>query len=174
MVSIVQGPPTLPHGPLTHFNPTARRGCGPTGLINKTLYRSSNPRFEGTCFFVTYKPMGSTWLRSQRPPSFLYSTDRLYNTALLVPNACDMFPTQSTYGFASVYPQPYIFGGNMLCSYTQDYPGVHSSTLGERYSPTPSSEVSPWAWQWNEGMRNQEVCDTIQSLTTQCAERVSL
>jgi hypothetical protein len=75
-----------------------------------------------------------------------------------------MFSTQSNYGFASSYPKPYTFNENMLCSYTQGYLGVHPSVLGCWYAPARSSEVGPWAWQWNERIRTQEVRDKFPPL----------
>ena len=84
-----------------------------------------------------------------------------------------MFPIHSTFGFASGYSKPYLFDEEGLCFYAQDHLGVYPSMLGGLYAPPPNSEVSPWAWQWNEGTRIQEVCDLLQFPSTQYTERVS-
>ncbi|KAF9647712.1 hypothetical protein BDM02DRAFT_3129548 [Thelephora ganbajun] len=67
-----------------------------------------------------------------------------------------MFSTQSPYGFTSCYQKTYTFHENMLCSYAQGYLGVYPDMLRGWYTPASSHEVSPWAWQWSEGMRTQE------------------
>jgi len=77
-----------------------------------------------------------------------------------------MFSVQSTFGFASGYPKPYISDEEVLFFYAQDYLDVYPNMLGSLYAPAPNSEVSPWAWQWNEGTRIQEVCDLLQSTPT--------
>ena len=86
-----------------------------------------------------------------------------------------MFFTQPTYGFTSGYPKSYVFDGNMLCSsYVQSYLGVYPSILGGWYTSAPNSEVSPWAWQWNERVGIQGVCAAFRSPKTQYTKRVSL
>jgi hypothetical protein len=70
-----------------------------------------------------------------------------------------MFPIQSTFGFAFGHPKSYISDEDMLCFYAQDYFGVYPNMLGGWYAPAPNSGVSPWAWQWSERTRIQEVCD---------------
>ena len=75
---------------------------------------------------------------------------------------------QPTYGFTSGYPKSYVFDGNMLCSsYVQSYLGVYPSMLGGWYTPARNSEVSPWAWQWNERMAIPEVRTAFWSPRTQ-------
>ena len=85
-----------------------------------------------------------------------------------------MFSAQSHYGFASGYQNSYAFDENMLYSYTQGYLGAHPSAMGGWHAPACNLEVSPWAWQWSEGIRTQEVRNVFQSPTTQSTKRVSL
>ena len=75
-----------------------------------------------------------------------------------------MFSTQSQCGLPSNYQESYIYDENLLCSYAQDHLGAHPSGMGGWYAPACSFEASPWAWQWGEGIRTQEVCDVSQSL----------
>ena len=71
-------PPTLLHGSLAPFRTAAQRWGDATGPIGTLIHA-----FERPCFCVTYKPMDSTWLQSQHPPSFLQTTNRLYKPTLL-------------------------------------------------------------------------------------------
>jgi len=81
---------------------------------------------------------------------------------------------QYTYCLVSDYPKPYVPDENALYSNAQDHSGVHPSMLGALYAPATNYEVSPWAWQWSEGVRYQEVGDSPQSPSTQYTQRVSL
>ena len=85
-----------------------------------------------------------------------------------------MFSTKSYYGLLSSYQESYTLDERTLCPYTQGYLGAHPSVMGGWCAPACSHEASPWAWQWDGGIRTQEVCDTFQFHKAQHTKRTSL
>ena len=85
-----------------------------------------------------------------------------------------MFSTQFDSGFVPNYQNPYVYCTNVQCFHTQGYLGAHSNALVGWDAPTSGFEAGPWAWQWNERARLQQVCAAAQPPKTQCTERASL
>ena len=79
-----------------------------------------------------------------------------------------MFTAQSNCGFVPGCQSSYVYGNNMLCSYTQGYLGVYPNALGGWDAPARGFEASPWAWQWSERIATQQVCAVFQPPPTQC------